>query len=149
MMITPSIGSALWARRILSSPTPPITHRTEPTVPRTQPFEAFIRTLVRIQGYEEIGLLEDAVRELATLPSALRDLPVVERRRAKILEQLGQVTEALELYERTERCPLSQLGRVRCLARMHKIGDARRHMAAIPFDPALVKEFVETRDLLP
>lgn len=148
MMVTPSIGSALWARRGLWPPSPPATHQTPPTVPTTSLFEVFVQKLARIQGYEDIGLPEEALHELSTLPPALRDLPVFERRRAKILEGLGRVAEALDLYEHTESCPAAELGRVRCLARMHKIQEARRHMAVIPFDPALVKEFVETRELL-
>lgn len=117
-------------------------------MPNISPIEALARKLARIQGYEDIGLLEDAVRDMSELPLALRDLPYLALRRAKLIERLGRFEEALEIYERTECCVLADLGRVRCLAQLMKSTEASQLMATISFDAGLVKEFVETRDLL-
>ncbi len=117
-------------------------------MPNTSPIEALARTLSRIQGYEDLGLHDEALRELGMLPPAVRALPTIELRQAQLLERLGRFAEALNIFARTERCTVAELGRVRCLARLQKSAEARRLMAAILFEPGFVKEFVETRDLL-
>lgn len=117
-------------------------------MPNTSPIEALARKFARIQGYEDIGLHGEALRELGLLPPAMRELPTIELRQARLLERLGRFGEALKIFERTERCTVAELGRVRCLARLQKPAEARRLMEAILFEAGLVKEFVETRDSL-
>ena len=115
---------------------------------RSVAVDTFARTLRRLQGYEHLGLDEEACRELEALPSAIRELPAIQLRLGRALERLSQVDEALALYDRMERSAFSQLGRVRCLVRSDRREEAAALLARIPFDAAAVKEFVEARNLI-
>ena len=147
-MITPSIGLALWARRGLWPP------RADgsPGGSRPQPAAVVLDTLTRIfgriQGYEHLGLDDEVCREIEALPPAVRELPSIQMRLGGALERLAHFGDALALYDRMKRSTLSQLGRVRCLAQLHRGTEARALLAHIRFDASAVKEFVQARDLV-
>lgn len=110
--------------------------------------ERLVHALRRIDGYAALGSYEEVQRELEALPPAARELPQIQLRVGRMLETLARLDEALALYERMDRSAFSQLGRVRCLARLGRIEEACGVMELITFDPGAVKEFVETRSLL-
>lgn len=147
-MKTPSIGLALWPLSVQWLSAHVVVGRSPNPPPNPHQIDALAQKFARVQGFEGLGLNEEAVRELDTLPPGFRELPLIAIRRAKLLERIGRFAEALDVYEQMDPVTLAHLGRVRCLARLRKSSEARRIMAGISFDPALVKEFVETRDLL-
>jgi hypothetical protein len=143
-MITPSIGRAL--RGLRPTPAEPADAYTPSLDPDV--IERLIRALKRIEGFAELGAYDDVKRELKSLPIAARELPEVQLRVGRMLESLAKIDEAMALYARMERSALSQLGQVRCLARMERFDEARWLMDRVPFEAASVREFVEAREML-
>jgi hypothetical protein len=147
-MITPTNGTAWWARRGLWPPLAPNEMQASPFSPDSLVIQALSRALGRIEGYEHLGLDEDVRRELESLPPALRELPSIQLRLAGALERLARFDDALTVYGTMEQSTLAQLGRVRCMAQLGGRDDAGELLARIEFDAAAVKQFVETRALL-
>lgn len=110
--------------------------------------ERLNRAFGRIKSYERIGLGDETLRELDALPLAVRELPSNQLRRGRVLERLERFAEAIKIYDQMEPSTLSQLGRVRCLSHLGRRAEAARFLDKIPFDPAVVREFVEARDSL-
>jgi hypothetical protein len=110
--------------------------------------ERFTRAFGRIEGYEDLGLDDEALRELESLPPAVREVPTIQLRLGRVLERLERFDEALTLYNGMDPSAFSELGRVRCLAQSGRLEEACALLDEIPFDPAAVKEFVEARALV-
>lgn len=143
-MITPFVGRAFGERRAeFGRASGAAALYLDPAV-----IERLVRALRRIDGFAELGDYDEVKRELHELAPAARELPQVQLRVGRMLESLARVDEAMALYERMNRSSLSQLGRVRCLVRLDRFDEARALLDEIPFDPSVVKEFVEARNLV-
>ena len=81
------------------------------------------RTLLAAQGYSELGMLDDAMAELETLPPALRDGLEVLQMRLFIHMRSRQWQEALEISHSLCRVgPQETLGFIHAAFCLHELG---------------------------
>ena len=94
------------------------------------------KTLVAAQGYTELGMFDDALGELDTLPgTALRNPTVIELRLG-ILMRARRWADALTVGRRlTSACPKQNLGYIHTAFCLHELGQTDEARAVLLTGP--------------
>ena len=98
--------------------------------------EGHEKTLLAAQGYIELGMFDDGLAELDTLPENARRNPTALELRLAILMQTRRWKDALTVSRRlTRACPHKNVGYIHtafCLHELGKTGEARTVLLAGP-----------------
>jgi len=107
-----------------------------------KPEHGFERGLRAAQGYWELGMLDDALAELAEIDASHRNRPEVLEMRLVVLMHAKQWTEALEIARQLcEAVPMGSSGYIHhafCLHELGETAEARRILLDGP--KSLLKE---------